>query len=115
MSNVTYFASRTAARNAVVDGTKFKDFGADAAKGERWATIKVPSAAPTLRTAATKTPKTRTPRTNSKKATAVALIVSELAAGADRQTILAKLVSSAGLTLPGASTYYANVKNGTWA
>lgn len=39
MEQVTFFATRTLARAAVVDGVKFKDMGADAPKGERWAVI----------------------------------------------------------------------------
>lgn len=115
MSNVnyTFFASRTAARNAVVPGTKFKDHGADAAKGARWSTYSLVEAKPTLKTAMKATAKASTPRTNSKKSAAVALITKMLANDNDRQTILAKLVAKCGLTAPGASTYYANVKNQT--
>lgn len=39
MEQVTFFATRTLARAAVVDGAKFKDMGADSPKGERWAVI----------------------------------------------------------------------------
>lgn len=114
MSNVTYtfYTSRTAARAAVVPGLKFKDHGPDAAKGERWSTFSLVASKPTLRTAAKSTGKKRTPRTNSKKTEAVALITKMLEKGADRPAILSKLVEKVGLTAPGASTYYANTKNG---
>lgn len=39
MEQVTFFATRTLARAAAVDGAKFKDMGADSPKGERWAVI----------------------------------------------------------------------------
>lgn len=112
MSKVTYFTSRAAARNAVVDGTRFKDFGADAPKGERWATIAVPSAKPTLRTAATKT---RSPRANTKKAIALDIMRKMFAKDATRQEILAELQVKVGLTAAGSSTYYAQVKSGAWS
>ncbi len=119
MSNInyTFYTSRTAARAAIASGVKFKDHGADAPAGERWSTYSVADSAPTLVTAAVEatTGKARTPRANSKKVAAVALITRMLESGKTRKEVLAKLVEDCDLTAPGASTYYANVKNGTWS
>ena len=116
-SNTTYtfYTSRTAARAAVTTGVKFKDHGADAPTGERWSTYSLVESAPTLKTAVVKEKATRTPRENSKKSLAVTLITRLMAEGKERKEILAELVAKCDLTAPGASTYYANVKKGTWA
>jgi hypothetical protein len=115
MSNVTFHTSRTAARtvsNSTV-GVSFKDFGKDAEKGKRWATISMAATAPTLKDSIKPARRAATtkPRNSGKKPAAVALIVKMMADGASRKEIIAKLVDKVGLTAPGSSTYYANVKN----
>jgi hypothetical protein len=117
MSNVnyTFFASRTAARNAVVSGTKFKDHGPSAAKGARWSTFSLVDSKPTLKTAMKATAKASTPRTNSKKEIALQIMRKMFAKDASRQEVLTTLQTTAGLSAPGSSTYFANFKNGTWS
>ena len=117
MKNVTFHTSRTAARTAAkIDGTKFKDFGSMALKGERWATIAIESKAPTLKAAVMPAKRTASkPRTAAKKTAAVALIRELMDGETSRKEIIAELVAKVGLTAPGASTYYANVKNGSWS
>lgn len=120
MSNVTFHTSRTAARNVSnnkSNGVSFKDFGKDAPKGERWATIAMSTTAPTLKDSIkpAKRVATTKPKNSGKKPLAVALITKLMAKDASRKDIIAELVSEIGLTAPGASTYYANVKNGSWS
>lgn len=112
MSNVTYFASRTAARAAATDAAKFKDFGVDAEAGKRWATVSVPSAAPTIRKAI----KDTFPSSQTKKDRALTILRS-LATNGDlcRKTAMEEMMTKADLTPAGASTYFANFKKGIWA
>ena len=117
-STTTFHASRTAARTAAKStaGVSFKDFGAAAAKGERWATIPMSTTAPSLKDAMKPAKRTATtkPRNTGKKPAAVALIKELMDGESSRKEIIAELVAKVGLTAPGASTYYANVKNGSW-
>ena len=118
-STTTFHTSRTAARTAAKStaGVSFKDFGADAPKGERWATIAMSTTAPKLKDAVkpAKRVATTKPRNSGKKPAAVALITKLMANEVSRKEIIAELVDKVGLTAPGASTYYANVKNGSWS
>ena len=103
MSNATttFFTSRVKAEAAANSNPKvdFKDFGKDSKRGKRWATV------------ASKA--TKSASGTSMKSRAVKVIQRGLDKEQSRQTILAKLVNTVGLTKAGASTYYANVKNGT--
>jgi len=114
MTNVTFFATRTLARNEVRDnGGKFKDFGSDAPTGKRWGVIGKPAPAPAAaEKAATRVASKSSKKT--KKAAAVALIKNLMSSDVSRGDILKHLQNNVGLTPGGASTYYANVKNGTW-
>jgi hypothetical protein len=118
MSNVTFHASRTAARTVSnsTAGVSFKDFGADAEKGKRWATISMAATAPKLKDSIkpAKRVATTKPKNSGKKPAAVALIKEMMANEATRKEVIAELVAKVGLTAPGASTYYANVKNKSW-
>lgn len=49
-------------------------------------------------------------RTDTKKAKAIAIVTAGIAAGAARKDTLAKLTSELGMSLPGANTYFQNVK-----
>lgn len=50
----------------------------------------------------------------SKKAIAAALYTTMSAAGDRRKDIIAKMIADAGLTKPGAATYYNNFRTGVW-
>lgn len=52
MEQVTFFTTRTLARAAVVEGSKFKDMGSNAPKGERWAVISTVEAVEAVETIA---------------------------------------------------------------
>ncbi len=119
-SRYTYYSTRSAAKAAAkaTAGLKFSDRGANKTKGNRWATyVAADATAPvTLETTAASPKKTvRASSASNKKTKAVKAIVRMMGNGKTRQQILKHLVDKCDLTAPGASTYYANVKNGTWS
>lgn len=114
MTKTKYFPTRKAATAAAKPkNATFKDKGAKAKKGKRWAVIT------TTGTAKSKAMKSKARATSSKKGTgkkprAIKIIVKALEKDVSRKDTLNKLVRQLDLTPAGASTYYANVKNGTW-
>ena len=119
MSNVTFHTSRTAARTVsnASSAVTFKDFGKDAPKGERWATLAMATTAPSLKDVVKPVKRTsgNIQKGSGKKPAAIELITTMMGNEKSRKEIIAALVDIVGLTAPGASTYYANVKNGNWS
>ena len=95
-TSTNFYPTRKAATAAAKPANaRFVDKGSDAAKGKRWAVVTTTGA-------------------KSKKARAIALINKALEKDTPRTTVINSLVRRIELTPAGASTYYANVLNGTW-